>query len=36
MGKTYRAAWSVVAIFAIAITLLYLVPGIVTLIPSLL
>ena len=36
MGKTYRAAWSVVAIFAIAITLLYLVPGIVTFIPSLL
>lgn len=36
MGKTYRSAWSVVAIFTIAITLLYLVPGIVTLIPSLL
>ncbi len=36
MGKTYSSAWSVVVIFAIAITLLYLVPGIVTLIPSLL
>ena len=36
MGKTYRAAWSVVAIFVIAITLLYLVPDIVTFIPSLL
>jgi tripartite ATP-independent transporter DctM subunit len=36
MGRTYRSAWSVVAIFTIAITILYLVPGIVTLIPSLL
>ena len=36
MGKTYRAAWAVVAIFTLAITILYLVPGIVTLVPSLL
>lgn len=36
MGKTYRAAWSVVGIFTITIAILYLVPGIVTLIPSLL
>ncbi len=36
MGQTYRAAWGVVGIFAVAITLLYFMPGIVTLIPSLL
>jgi len=36
MGRTYRAAWGVVAIFGVAIAILYLVPGIVTLIPSLL
>lgn len=36
MGKTYRAAWAVVAIFTLAITILYLVPSIVTLVPSLL
>lgn len=35
MAKTYRAAWSVVGIFAVAITIMYLVPGIVTIIPSL-
>jgi len=36
MVRTYRAAWSVVGIFTIAITIMYLVPGIVTLVPSLL
>lgn len=36
MGQTYRAAWNVVGIFLVAIAILYMVPGIVTFIPSLL
>jgi tripartite ATP-independent transporter DctM subunit len=34
MTKAFKAAWSVVAIFLVALTILYLVPEIVTLIPN--
>ena len=36
MGTAYYAAWGVVAIFTFTITILYLIPGIVTFIPSML